>query len=404
MKKLWLCCVLVACGNSATTPTDATTSVDTFPGDAMADAPMRAVPATTFDCVHGWFFEIDDAGTIDVTPYSSLGVCMKWPRYLDGTTMLPLLPCSDLPSDPNSADDKAYNQGCRPLSVHPAALQRQSPSMAHYFRPAFPMVLAEKPSSNASSTLGGEPLRNSETPRNFLGGCDPLAQTGCVGTDKCTWIIDSNSANGIVGRVGCTAGGTVAAGQACVIGAGGAMPTGADNCLKGLACSSGVCKAVCNTTAGGLPNCGTAAACATYGGLFGNEGESAVAGVCDPNCNPLTQKIQDGAAACGSPDPANPTKGCYGFWADKKGSRFTCSSAGNLLAKQDFVLAARIFINSCAPGFFSGLSRGTGTMQSICSAHCNPGDVYQGRSEGKGGVLLPGNTSALATCGDRGAI
>ena len=49
-----------------------------------------------------------------------------------------------------------------------------------------------------------------------------------------------------------------------------------------------------------------------------------VAGVCDPSCDPLTQDLKVGTAkaACGSTNPAMPTKGCYGY------DEFNCAPGG----------------------------------------------------------------------------
>ncbi len=392
---------LGACGNSSNNIlTDAPSAIDA--PSSMVDAPMRQPLATTFDCVHGWFFEVDDTGKVTETPYSELGVCLKWPRFIDPRTNLPFKSCSELPASTNAAADKAYDSGCRPLAAHPATIAKP---WTHLFRPAFSMTLGDRATVAALSSP--TVVSHGRTPTNNVGNnvggvCNPLTQTGCAANQKCTWIIDTYNGNTPTGHLGCVPNGSVATGQACLVGTGGAMATGADNCQKGLVCNSDICKTVCDA-AGGAPTCGTTASCATYASLFANQGEVAAAGVCDPNCDPLTQMVGT-TAACGSPDPANPTKGCYGYWFDKGRSRFTCAKAGNPNAKQDFVLANARFINSCAPGFFSGLQMGTGSMQAICSAHCNPADVYQGHDQGKGGVLLPGKPAALATCGDRGAL
>ena len=50
--------------------------------------------------------------------------------------------------------------------------------------------------------------------------------------------------------------------------------------------------------------------CSRYSSLFDEPGQEA--GVCDPQCDPLTQRRGgDNAEACGSPAPAAPAKGCY---------------------------------------------------------------------------------------------
>jgi hypothetical protein len=395
MKRLTFCLLLVACGNSNKSSTDAPSSVDS--PLSTVDAPLRVPPATTFDCMHGWSLEGDDTGAVVTTPYSELGVCIKFSRYTDSASNLPLKSCSELAAGATTAEDKAYQQGCRPFTAHPPAFAKP---LARTIRPAFAMTM-DAP-TDAVATRSTTTVSRSTTTTADVAACDPLAQTGCAANEKCTWVIDLFTGADATGHVGCVANGTVANGQACMVGAGGPMATGFDNCQKGSVCNSGICKTVCDTN-GGAPNCGTTGSCVTYNNLFANVGEVAVAGACDPNCDPLTQTVGS-VAACGSPNPANPTKGCYGFWQSGGKSRFSCANVGNLNAKQDFVIGTRIFINSCAPGFFPGLVMGSGSMQAICSAFCNPADVYQGHDQGKGGVLLPGNPAALATCGDRGAL
>jgi hypothetical protein len=194
-----------------------------------------------------------------------------------------------------------------------------------------------------------------------------------------------------------------------MIGTGGAMPTGSDNCGRGLYCNSGVCKTVCDPE-GGAPFCGNDFACATYRHGFGNVGENPVAGVCDATCDPLRNTVDGtGEANCkgildttvtnvpGLPN-GYPSRGCYGLWRDGGRSRWTCASAGAKEGIQDAPVAAPVFINSCAPGFYSGLVMGSGSVQAICSAHCNPADTYMGHAANQGGLKIAGVAS---TCGDR---
>ena len=243
--------------------------------------------------------------------------------------------------------------------------------------------------------------------------CDVLSDSGCGTNEKCTWIIDSWMGADATGRVGCARVGTVGLNGLCTIGSGGSMPTGSDNCAKGLYCNSGVCKTVCDPNSGS-PVCGANLACATYNNMFSNQGDAAKAGVCDPTCDPLRNTVDGtGEANCkGTLDTTitnvpglatgYPTRGCYGIWGTGGGtkSRWTCANSGTKEGIQDFVLGARISINNCAPGFFPGLSRGTGTMQSICSALCNPADTFMGNTANQGGLPIAG---VAATCGDRQA-
>jgi hypothetical protein len=237
--------------------------------------------------------------------------------------------------------------------------------------------------------------------------CNVLADSGCVGTEKCTWIIDVNTGMDRTGHVGCAAPGPKALGESCMIGTGGAMAIGSDNCAKGLFCLGGVCKTVCDP-AGVSPKCGAGLACANYSQVFGNAGEAAVAGVCDPTCNVLTQKndatppVDD---CGGGKDPnGKPRLGCYGFWASNNRSRFSCSPNINPGFEQGKLFAPNAaFINSCAPGYFSLIFEKTGSMSTICSAHCAVGDVYKenGANPDRGGKQVAGMTT---TCAQRRAI
>jgi len=91
---------------------------------------------------------------------------------------------------------------------------------------------------------------------------------------------------------------------------------GAAHCLQGR------CTAFCDLD--GQDACGTGQACAPYAGFEDPAGEP-VAGLCTPLCDPVTQvRLSDNAPACGSPDPANPSFGCFG---DVQAGRFTCAPA-----------------------------------------------------------------------------
>jgi hypothetical protein len=220
-----------------------------------------------------------------------------------------------------------------------------------------------------------------DAPTTVTDKCNVLAQTGCAAGEKCTWFTDSVSGDTQTGHVDCAPSGPVALNGACKIGDGGATATGFDDCAKGLYCSGRVCKTVCDP-AGNEPACGENLACAIYTNTFSNEGDPARAGVCDPTCNTLTQRLDGvtGAAgeACGGTVMNNvPTRGCYGFWDEAGRSRFSCARSGDPALTQDQVLPARRFINSCAAGFGGFLRKESGSMEAICSAFCGPGDVYK---------------------------
>jgi hypothetical protein len=214
------------------------------------------------------------------------------------------------------------------------------------------------------------------------GECNVLAQTGCASGEKCSWVHDSTTPP--LGHIGCVANGTGAVGAACTYGADGA--TGFDNCQQGLVCLGGKCRTICDTN-GGAPMCGQNFACARYEGLFANEGETAVAGVCDPTCNPLTDNDYLGSGTKTGTACAGSNTGCFGFSSDSPPTKFSCAGEFNktLVHRSPCTTAAGCanaagnpFINGCAQGYNPTLIDMTGSMQVVCIATCAPGNTYMG--------------------------
>jgi hypothetical protein len=207
------------------------------------------------------------------------------------------------------------------------------------------------------------------SPATSQATCNPLTQTGCMSGEKCTSI-----QVGATGRIGCTPDGTVQVGCACSNGTGAAAY---DDCVKGSACVGGTCETVCDPQAAAAASgCDAQHACNRYSGLF-DAGGVAVAGLCDPACDPLTQDllVSPATAACGSPMPAQPTKGCY------TGSFNVFSCAGvvdNARTDRQPPLtngAGQAFINGCAPGFVPFFFESTGSMSVRCSGLCAPLEI-----------------------------
>ncbi len=224
--------------------------------------------------------------------------------------------------------------------------------------------------------------------------CDPVAQSGCSPGWKCSWIQSGAS----TGSAGCVPAGAKAAGQACTWGAAGAT-TGFDDCAAGLLCAQGACTALCSTATDA--GCSSRETCSAYSGLFQASPTAQVAyGGCSPQCNPLTQvRLTDGAPACGSPDPAAPTLGCYGAPSqDATATVFTCAHVTSLTNTQGAPAgsAGQVYVNSCAPGYLPLLVDSTGSTQAICIALCSPADTYLGSSANRQGV-------SPYSCPDKGA-
>ena len=198
--------------------------------------------------------------------------------------------------------------------------------------------------------------------------CNPLTQTGCNAGEKCTWINDQDDPP--IGHVGCApeAAAPKAIGEACTPPPGG--PMGYDDCAKGAVCLSGECKQICDLN-GGTPTCDDNHSCTRYADFF-ESGGNAVAGVCDPGCDPLTQELKVGTnkAACGSPDPAAPNSGCYGY------EDYSCAPvSAQVLSLTDRMMprtnaAGNPYLNGCAPGFIPLFYQETGSTVTLCTGLC----------------------------------
>lgn len=229
--------------------------------------------------------------------------------------------------------------------------------------------------------------------------CNLFTQTGCATGEKCTWIRIAASTTQQLGKIGCSpsATSTVAVGGDCKWGAAGDT-TGFDNCMPGSLClassetdqATGKCEAICDPST--IPGSGATGACATnyacgfWSNFFENPGDTGApaAGLCDPSCDPLTQKRDtDGAANCGGGLDANqqPKDGCYGGWfgTNNVPSQFTCSGNRNPTNTADVIAyeTARgtYYLNSCAAGYvplYVTDSAHRDAMHVMCTAFCEP--------------------------------
>lgn len=215
--------------------------------------------------------------------------------------------------------------------------------------------------------------------------CSPTAQTGCDPGQKCTWIVDNEEPR--ISHVGCVDDGTVEAFGTCT-----RQPPaagGADDCKAGNICLSGMCKPICDTN-GGEPVCPTNYACVRYADVLEDGGGNSLGGACEPGCDPLTQKLLvGGGEACGSPDPAAPTLGCYG------GIDFSCSRAGDLdkVDGTDPRENGVVYLNSCAPGYLPIFDRSTTDQTTICNGLCAAQPIDNTRPAP---VAIAGNPSEVA--------
>lgn len=214
--------------------------------------------------------------------------------------------------------------------------------------------------------------------------CNPIAQTGCMASQKCTWVIDANgnpaTGGGPIGHVGCApADPTATRGMACTA-AVAEVNAGADHCARGEICIAGVCKQICDpqlAPGAGAGACDPTHACLSYRGVF--EASSApIAGVCEVGCLPLTQqRATDKAEACGSDDPATPTATCVPTSEEFKS--FACAPVQTLTATDRMPPVApaddptALIGSGCAPGFLPfSFDDGSGVMTTLCSGLCAP--------------------------------
>jgi hypothetical protein len=234
--------------------------------------------------------------------------------------------------------------------------------------------------------------------------CDPATQTGCAAGEKCTWIRTAATATEQIGQRGCVAAGTKVVNDACAYGATGAA-TGFDDCAAGFIClapadedqATGSCREICNETAdaGSLGACEENWACGGYVSFFQNEtDETALAGVCDPTCDPLAQtRDYDGAAGCGTIEGQRQL-GCFGNIPVQAGdiAAFTCAVAVGVGVHGEDARnppgdLGDVYRNGCAPGHIVGLvSSSADDAIPICSQLCQPVETHSGAPEGAAGA------------------
>jgi len=210
--------------------------------------------------------------------------------------------------------------------------------------------------------------------------CNPVAQTGCMASEKCTWVVDIDGSQTMneIGHVGCAPVGAapIAEGGACAD-ATATANAGADTCAAGTLCIARQCKPICDPQVAGAAagSCKADFACSLYAGVFESAG-TAIAGVCDPQCDPLTQQVGTTKTdACGSADPTKPSATCV------RGARFanfTCAPSGSMLYpktdRQTPLLnpGGLPYPNGCAPGFIPFFIESQGSMKTLCSGMCKP--------------------------------
>jgi hypothetical protein len=113
-----------------------------------------------------------------------------------------------------------------------------------------------------------------------------------------------------------------------------------------------------------------------FAGLLEDAGRP-VAGVCEPQCDPLTQALVTGPATCGSVNPTAPSSTCVATGAFHA---FHCAPSGSVVYGRTDRVSPLVdpstgepFGNGCAPGFMPFYVEGTpGSMEKLCSGMCAP--------------------------------
>ena len=214
----------------------------------------------------------------------------------------------------------------------------------------------------ACSGGGRSPLGNDA----FVPG-PPCGDQSCDPGDKCSWVVDRIDPPS--GHRACAPAGNVGFEGACAYGIDG---VGASNCVDGSECVDGVCRQICNFGLEAAAHCDNIhTACSYAADVLLGDNYYWYAGICQPTCNALTQERWDGAPACGSPDPTNPTFGCVP--ATPENDKFVCArleagaSAGGSAA---IVRNGSPDVTGCAAGYTT--IGANGLHQATCMGICAP--------------------------------
>jgi hypothetical protein len=238
----------------------------------------------------------------------------------------------------------------------------------------------------------------------LLSSCNMLTQTGCDAGEKCSWVRTSTEPGAARGTLGCHSAGSGLEGATCQWGASSPW-TGRDDCARGLLCladpeveqAAGVCARLCDLAdSEAAASCGVGQTCVVardgWPSCVGDP--MPAAGVCVPECNPLTDLRRDGLGPC-TVDPAAPAA-CYGVPSRAStASDVTCLPAGPASHQHGWRLSRGVSgANACAPGFVPISFAESDEV--VCVATCQPVDTHVGSPGGAGGA-------SPSACSDRGA-
>jgi hypothetical protein len=184
--------------------------------------------------------------------------------------------------------------------------------------------------------------------------CDPVCQTGCCTTEKCT-ALNSGATGSTAASLGCSKHPWVRGlGEPCDVGNAG-TPDRYDNCLPGLICVEGNADAICLQICRGDGDCAGGARCEARPIEPASMFSASVCGLPNTPCTPA------GTAVSGCPA----LRTCYLVSSDKSaGDRTTCDISSGDGGNR----SSCVYPFECLPGWTCPTTGpGAGRCQTVCS-------------------------------------
>jgi hypothetical protein len=183
--------------------------------------------------------------------------------------------------------------------------------------------------------------------------CNPVAQTGCGGGEKCAWDGAGTT---------CVPDGSVLLGGACT-----APSAGVDDCVAGAHCADSLCREICTRAP---DSCGAVELCTPQAGLFTGD---ANVGLCEPMCDPVFQNC-----------PA--TEACYLQAVTGVSSCAGIPEESVSIGQGDTCYGPEpgvCYLNGCDEGYGANLPGDGGV--SVCAFFCTPVDSWKGNADNAAG-------------------
>ncbi len=205
--------------------------------------------------------------------------------------------------------------------------------------------VADASAPDASAADGSPPDAGSTTT------CNPVTNTGCDPTEKCTMLTDPSSG---LTMTGCAPNGTVDLGGTCTQVAGQSY----DDCKAKSLCSGGTCREICDSAT----NSCNATQCTQYVSVFDDVPDT---GLCPAPCDPVAQ------------DCADVAQGCFvllntGF-ATCEGAN--AAGTAGVECSGPSSSPTSCWTNGCAKGHVAFLNATTAGGRPLCTPFCTPIDA-----------------------------